>query len=167
MKRISILLPLFILFIPFSSAQNINLDALRREYAKANSDSSLCARLYQKITKDNSTDNTIICYKGAVTATMANHTKSKQEKLKLFNTGKKLMEESISKDSNNVELHFIRLTIQTNCPKILGYNKQIERDKNIILSNFSAVNNQVLRSKMSEFLLHSSALSESEKQKIK
>ncbi|HEY0030317.1 MAG TPA: hypothetical protein VGC65_06125 [Bacteroidia bacterium] len=166
MKRI-ILLILFAFGSHAQFAQSISVDALRREYYKVNADSAACAKLYNKISKAANSDNTSLAYKGAITAAMANHAKEKQEKLKLFNSGKKLLEQSIVSDSSNIELRFLRFTIQTNCPKALGYNKQIGADKKFILANFSAVTNTAIRNMMLAFVAQSTYLTDAEKQKLK
>lgn len=161
---------LFILLISMFSislnAQNITIEALRREYYKVTADSISCAKLYGKIEKDNSNDNLIIGYKGAITSAMANHVKNKSDKLKLFNAGKKLIDNAIIVDDQNIELHFLRFTIQTNCPKALGYCDQITKDKNFILSNLETIKNVTLRNKMESFLLESKQLTEAEKKQI-
>jgi hypothetical protein len=157
----------FLIIHIFSYAQNASIDALRNEYCKVNSDSSGCAKLYQKISKTSSTNNIINGYKGSIIASMANYTKSKEDKLKLFKSGKILLEQSISKDSSNIELRFLRFTIQTNCPKVLGYNKQIQTDKKFIINNFSSIKITSLKNNISAFLLRSNFLTPEEKQKIK
>jgi hypothetical protein len=148
------------------SAQNLTIEAVRKEYHKAASDSSTCASLYAKTQKDNSSDNLLIGYKGAVSATMANYVKTKSEKLKLFNSGKKLIEQSIAADASNIELRFLRFTIQTNCPKALGYNDKISEDKKLVLANIASLKNAALRKKMISFLSASSYLTEAEKKSL-
>ena len=166
MKRVLLFLFCFIIVTQFTYGQSMNIDVLRKEYFKVKSDSVSCSKLYQKIIKDKSTDNTILCYKGAISAAMADYIKNKQEKIKLFTTGKKLIEESISKDTNNIEFRFLRFTIQTNCPKALGYNKQIASDKKKIVDNYSTNKNSVLQHTMFDYLYHSSYLTEEDKNKI-
>jgi len=160
----------FLLFIAFqvnAFSQTITIESLRKDYYKLNTDSIACKKIFNKIQNLNSSNNSIIGYKGAIYASMANYAKSKQEKIKLFNDGKKMLEQSIKADSSNVELRFLRLTIQTNCPKALGYHKQINSDKNFIVTNFNTLKSSDLKSKMLEFLIASSYLSPAEKQKIK
>lgn len=158
---------LFLFSNIFSFAQNVDINLLQKEYQKVNTDSVACAKLFEKVKNDNSNNPTIICYKGAITAAMANHTKNKQEKLKLFKDGKKLIEQAVASDSNNVEIRFLRFTIQTNCPKIMGYNKQIEADKKYIVANFNSIKNASFKKSIGNFLVNSKCLSEDEKQKIK
>lgn len=165
MKKIVFIFSLFLLALS-SNAQNLTIDALRKEYYKVSTDSVSCAKLYAKVQKDQSTDNLILGYKGAITAAMANHVKNKSEKLKLFNEGKKQIEASIIEDTKNAELRFLRFTIQSNCPKALGYSDQISKDKTIILGNIDAIQNTALRKKMKGFLLESKNLTAEEKKQI-
>lgn len=156
----------FILSSSFLYSQTVTIESLRKEYYKLNTDSAACAKLYFKISKTNTTDNLISGYKGAITAAMANHVKSKQEKIQLFNSGKKMLEQSIAADTGNVELRFLRFTIQSNCPKALGYHRQLEPDKKYIVTHFSSVKNTSVRAKMEDYLLNSPLLSADEKKMI-
>jgi hypothetical protein len=156
----------FFCFHILAMAQNSTIDELRKEYHKINTDSISCANLYQKIIKDNQNDNLTIAYKGAITASMANFAKNKKEKLNLFTTGKRLLEQSIAADSSNIETRFLRYTIQTSCPKILGYNKQIQPDKNFILKNYSNANVAV-KKMISSFAMQTKYFTEAEKEKLK
>src|SRR4051812_28711448 len=42
-------------------------------------------------------------------------------KLSAFNSGKKMLEGAVNSDSINVEIRYIRYTIQNNAPSFLGY----------------------------------------------
>lgn len=156
----------FILICSVLQAQTITIESLRKEYYKLNTDSAACAKLFAKVSKANPSDNLISGYKGAITASMANFAKNKTEKIQLFNSGKKLLEQSIAADTGNVELRFLRFTIQSNCPKALGYHRQLDPDKKYILAHLNSVKNSVIKSRMEEYLLSSSLVSEDEKKKI-
>jgi len=115
-------------------------------------DSAGCAKLYEQVKQSASTDNLIIGYKGAITASMADYMKSKEEKLRLFSEGKNLIEQSIKADASNVELRFLRFTIQTNAPKALGYNKQMEDDRIFINSHIGMVKDGSLQQKIKDYM---------------
>ncbi len=158
---------LFFICQTLSYSQVITPDALRREYQQVNTDSASCAKIYKKIIKSNNADNITTAYRGAITASMANYSKDKKEKLKLFNSGKKLLEQAITSDSTNIETRFLRFTIQSNCPKALGYNKQLSSDKNFILKNYSSTTNIAVKRMISSFSQQCKSLTETEKQKLK
>ena len=164
MKKFLLLLLLFSFKI--SSSQNVSLETLRKDYYKLNTDSSACAKLYEKLNKTNTSDKLILGYKGAISTSMANHVKNKQEKIKLFNNGKSLLEKSITADSSDVELRFLRFTIQSNCPKALGYYRQVNSDKKYIIDHLGSVKNSSLKNKITDYLLNTVMLSQEEKQKI-
>lgn len=50
------------------------------------------------------------------------------QKLKKFNRGKKKLEQYILENPTNIEARYIRALVQSNTPKILGYNKNIQED---------------------------------------
>ena len=54
------------------------------------------------------------------------------KKYESFTKGKKELESIIKKYPNNIELHFLRLTIQDNLPSFLGYNDNISEDEKFI-----------------------------------
>ena len=161
---------LFLLFFMASCntfSQVITIDALRREYEQAFKDSATCSKIYKKIIKSSNADNITLAYRGAITTAMANHSKDKKDKLTLFNAGKKLLEQSIAADNINIETRFLRFTVQTKAPKALGYNKQIESDKEFIIKNYYSITNLAVKRMISSFAQQSTALSETEKQKLK
>lgn len=165
MKKLIVFLLLMANVKAFS--QTITADALRRAYQQVNTDSASCSKLYKKISTSTDSDNIIVAYRGAITASMANFSTDKKEKLNLFNSGKKLLEQSITTDSSNVETRFLRFTIQSNSPKALNYNKQIKTDKAFILKNYSTITNLAIKRMITSFAQQSKAFTETEKQKLK
>lgn len=158
---------LFLLTAVTSHAQTITPDALRREYEHATKDSATCGKLYKKLIKSSNADNITTAYRGAVTMAWANHAKTKKEKLSLFSEGKKLLEKAITAENSNIEMRFLRFSIQSNAPKALGYIKQMTEDKAFMLQNYNATENAVVKRMISTFAQQSSAFTESEKQKLK
>ena len=76
-------------------------------------------------------------YKGALTMKKAGFEKGVKSKVKIFKEGGALLEEEIKSNPANAEYRFLRLTVQENAPKILKYNKQLDEDKQVIISGFS------------------------------
>lgn len=157
----------FLVLTASANAQNVSVESLRKAYYKLDTDSAACAALNKKLSKVITSDNTVIGYKGAVSACMANHAKVRQQKIMLFNEGKKLLEQAITSDSSNAELRFLRFTIQSSCPKALGYNKQIHSDKSFILKNGATLKDAALKRSISEYMAASAYLTEAEKAKAK
>ena len=64
-------------------------------------------------------------------------------KLSLFKEGRLLLEASINKNNKNAEYRFLRLIIQEHAPGFLGYNKDMEDDCKLIISNVSTLSDEV------------------------
>lgn len=108
-------------------------------------------------------NNTLIGYKGALTMIMAKHTMNPFKKLDCFNTGKSLLEQALIKEPNNVELRYLRFSIQCNAPAFLDYNSQRESDKVFLLKQANIIKDADLKGRMIHFLLQCPALSATEK----
>jgi hypothetical protein len=50
------------------------------------------------------------------------------EKLELFKSGRTKLENALARDKMNSELHFLRLIVQENAPKMLKYDDNITED---------------------------------------
>ncbi len=75
-------------------------------------------------------------YEGALLMKKAGLIENKLTKLSLFKNGKLELENIIFKNSENCEFRLLRLIIQENAPKVLGYNKQIDEDCLLIKKAF-------------------------------
>ena len=54
-----------------------------------------------------------------------------------------MINNSIKKDSKDVENRLIRLIIQENIPKFIKYNQNIQEDKTFIVENYSSAPKEV------------------------
>ncbi len=79
---------------------------------------------------DNLSDNQPVhlAYKGALLMRKAAFASTPQQRLEYFNKGREILEKEITKYPDNVELRFLRLMIQENSPRMLGYNTNISND---------------------------------------
>ncbi|WP_378187699.1 hypothetical protein ACE939_04935 [Aquimarina sp. W85] len=94
-------------------------------------------------------------YHGAALALKASIAGSIKDKLTFFTKGKNLIEKAIEQDPNNIELRMIRLSIQSNVPKIVGYRGSIEEDKAYIKNNLSKVTDAGLAKLLTGFIENS------------
>ena len=79
-------------------------------------------------------------YEGALLLKKAGVVTNKRNKLNTFKLGKHKLENALEKDSSNTEYHFLRLMIQENAPKILGYHANLEKDNIYIRKNYKTLN---------------------------
>lgn len=91
-------------------------------------------------------------YHGAVLMAKGRHAFSPLNKLKYFNRGKDMLEAAIAEDLNNLELRFLRLTIQVNVPAILGYSSDIDKDVQYVEEQLIELEISGQRKRMQAFL---------------
>lgn len=82
----------------------------------------------------------LYAYHAAALMTMANHVYWPGTKLDYFNDGKEKLEKAVNFALTNVEIRFIRYSVQNGAPLMLGYSDDMEADKKYILANIDKAN---------------------------
>jgi hypothetical protein len=99
--------------------------------------------------------------KGAYTGTLlmkeAGMLTFPKDKLSTFKEGHTLLEAAITKDSTNVEYHFLRLCIEENAPKFLKYHADLDKDNLYIHLHFKLLS-PVVQQAVKDYSKHSRVL---------
>jgi len=162
---------LFILFFFVSSTQLFAIvptsAEVRKLYQKAAKESNSCKKLINILSSYNEKNNSLLAgYKACATMIMANYLINPYNKYSNFKTGKNLLEKCIAINTENIELRFLRFSIQTNVPSFLGYSNSIKTDKLFLLKSISSIEDLELKTMVTTFLKESEHLTESEKLKL-
>lgn len=116
--------------------QIIDMGEIRNLYQRAPKVKKDALQLNQLMLRVDSLDAPVlICYKGANEMIQAKYTLNPFAKFEKFNRGKELIKKAFSRDSLNLEMRFIRYSIQINLPSFLGYNDELDMDKRFLLDN--------------------------------
>lgn len=78
------------------------------------------------------------------------------KKWKCFTKGVKKLDQLIKSNSSNIELRFLRLTIQENVSFFLGYNNNVEADKQFIYNGLSNILDKNLHIRITDYLCYNS-----------
>ncbi len=65
-----------------------------------------------------------------------------------------MIESVIRSHPDNVELRYLRLSIQVNLPEMLNYSESIQEDTNFLLYEFKSLNDPLLKKRIRELLIH-------------
>ncbi|MDP9957025.1 hypothetical protein [Epilithonimonas hungarica] len=158
-----LLLSLFAALVMFF--QSSDLEALRDSYAVANQSKENAKNFIEIADKKTSSDPVISGYKAAAKVLEAKVTKDGKRK-SLVKTGATSLESLIKSNPNNTELRLIRLSVQENVPKIVGYHKNLKEDKEFVLNNYSK-QNSALKSYIKKFAAQSKTMTAAEKATLK
>ena len=158
MKLILSLVTAFIFFF------QTDLEALRNSYAKANSSNANTEAFINLAEKQSGSDAVTSGYKAAAQIMEAKI--AKKNRKSLVKNGATSLESIIKNNPNNIELRLIRLSVQENIPKIVGYRGSIKDDKAFLIDNYSK-QNATLKSYVRKFAMQSKSFSEAEKASLK
>jgi hypothetical protein len=137
----------------------------RNELPKAFENEKECIGLCNKLSQVKNPEPLLKGYVGAASIARARHA-SLFDKRGYLKTGTEILEEAIKEKPNSTELLFLRLTIQINLPSFLGYNDNIDADKNFVLANYSLAP-PTLKTRISNFIKDSDSFTDEEKARIK
>lgn len=141
MRTISLLL-LSLCFL--TGFKNPVMTGLRENYNKTVADKKLCENTIRELRTLKNMSPTQLAYLGGLQAIWANHVFNPIDKLGTFNKGKKNIERAIFLEPNNIELRFIRLSIQKNTPSFLGYKSNIKEDTILIMEHRKIISSEIL-----------------------
>lgn len=150
MKFFGFLLSAMFFFTSFIAP---DLDVTRANYKKVVSDKDLCKEMISELRNSQNISATHLAYFGGLQAIWANHVFNPITKLKTFQEGKENIEKAIETEPNNVELRFIRLSIQRNVPGFLGYRSNVKEDSEFIKKNLHQVESPVLQKNIEALLI--------------
>lgn len=102
-------------------------------------------------------------YKAAAHMMMAKHVGNPFSKMSHFNKGKEMFSSAIESDKDNIELRFLRFSVQSEAPGFLGYNDELEEDKKMILKGLGTLDEDELKKMIVNYLLVSKNVTANEK----
>ncbi len=142
-----------------------DLETVRQDYRKASENEEATKTLYDGLTAiGKNADPVLVAYKGAVTTMMAEFAPIFKDKKSFFKEGRELLEYAIETQPKNVEIRCIRLSVQENMPKITGYHKNKDEDKQFIIDNYSAMEDDGAKEFVKGYASESDSFTEAESQ---
>jgi hypothetical protein len=134
-------------------AQEELLKEVRKAVAVIFDDEEASRRMSSRFADaDVSTSPVLMGYKGAVIMAQGKHSANPLTKLRTFNEGRALLDTAIVREPKSVELRFLRLSIQVNVPRILGYSSQVAEDRAFIDRNLGSVHSDDFRQRVTNFI---------------
>ena len=140
----------FVLFFGmFSFAQDLNL--LRKNLPLAVDEKKICEQMMNLLLK-NAKTSVEISYLGVYQTIWANHVINPISKLSTFKKGTKNIDLAIKQQPNDVEIRFIRHSVQKNAPQFLGYSGALKADESFLKSNYHQVESTTLKEMIKNLL---------------
>jgi hypothetical protein len=153
MKSLFLILALY-LSVAVVDAQETSLDSLRKLYFEEWVGKCGAEKLVANTEHfDENTSPLFKAYRGAGLATTSNCTSWPLKKISRFRDGKALIEEAVSLKPEDLEVRFLRFTIQRNIPAFLGYDN-VEEDRKFIMERLTLYLKKGEHSKLTKLILN-------------
>lgn len=131
---------LFLLFISVyskaESGSNDEFSNIKATVQRAIESSSVTDSLYRVLKSGGYKNPLVIGYIGTLEALKAKHSWNPYNKIKYVALAQKTMKLAVEGDPTNLEIRFMRFSIQHHTPSFLGFSKDLEEDRKAIVKEF-------------------------------
>lgn len=112
------------------------ISILKADLVKAVENAKLTDSLYNKLAKLKDKSALIIAYSGTLEALKAKHSWSPYNKIKYVKASLKTLEKAIDMDRENMEIRFMRFSIEHYTPRFLGFSKDLDTDRKELIKHY-------------------------------
>lgn len=143
MKRILILAGIYLMcLVQIASAQTPDQKnkLLRRQVMLAVNSSKTNDSLYNILVAMPNKPPLITGYIGTLQALKAKHHWNPYYKVKFVKDAQKIFTKAVAADPHNMEIRFLRFSVDYKLPRLLGYTKNMEADKDEIIAQLTKKN---------------------------
>ncbi|UIR56684.1 hypothetical protein LZQ00_02445 [Sphingobacterium sp. SRCM116780] len=155
------ILMFFLMISSQVTAQELNLLKIRKEYSLAVKDEEICENNLNLLRAQAKT-STEKGYLAVYEMVHGKHSVNPFRKMSQFKKGKNLLQSLIKQDPSNVELRFIRWSVQAHAPSILDYHDDISHDKQFMIAHLHELQNTEVIDIIYKYIKGANSFSEKE-----
>lgn len=130
----------FLFHWSFAGDGSPDLKLLRKKLIQAIDSQQTTDSLYNMLDGLHQKTPLTTAYLGALDALKAKHTWNPYFKIKYLSLSEKLMQQAVDQEPHNIEILFMRFSIQHNVPGFLGYAKNLATDREEMITQLSRKN---------------------------
>jgi hypothetical protein len=164
---------LFIFSFLFSAnlfAGELTIDDVKKKYNQAIYNSNEAKQLDKLLSNQKLQNNLMLAYYGATKGLLAKHASNPFNKLSYLDESLKHINSAVNKEPNNIEIRYIRFTIQSQIPEFVGKSKDFYTDKYFLISAVEKAkiskNNKNQLEEICEFLIQYGKCTAAEKNSL-
>lgn len=121
-------------------AQKLDIGKIRKDMLRAINSPKVTDSLYNNLQNINKKPPLVTAYFGALEALKAKNSWNPYNKIKYLNLSGKTVQQAVNASPDDMEIRFVRFSIQSNLPHFLGLAKDLDADKNQILHQLKQKN---------------------------
>lgn len=155
------------LFPGGDTPSTIDMNTIRQEYIEAINSDAKTDELLNKLSKVSGDDPLIIAYRGATEALKAKHAFNPYSKLNYLRKSNESLQKAIEIRPADIEIRFLRFSIQHYLPSFLRASKELQQDKQVIVKHISDQGLETaLRQSIGKFMIESGRCTPQETKQI-
>ena len=131
-----------------------NLHIIRAEFHQAALDSDKIESFHRYMASLDIQEPVLMAYRAASEALMAQVTWNPMEKYQLVKKFEALIHEAVSNDPENLEIRFLRFSVEYSIPRFLGVSKNLIEDKRMIVGNLERIGTLNLDPYFTRYILY-------------
>jgi len=150
-------LPVFTLLFLFAldvSAQEPLVKKLREEILNHEFDTPQILHFYKLAHDSEDHSPVILAYQAVSEAFMARVEWNPYSKILRLRKSESLFSQALDRDSDNLEIRFLRFSTQAGIPSFLGFSKDMKADKDRIIKNIDSVDKQDIDQSLLNFIIN-------------
>ena len=161
MIKLRFLILLFFASIQICKAQLSpkEIAVLKTNLVKAVENSKLTDSIYEKLDQLPNKTALVTAYCGTLEALKAKHSWNPYHKIKYVKVSLKTMQKAVNMDKENMEIRFMRFSIEHYTPGFLGFSKDLPTDRREIIKHYQNRNfgiaDQELIKNVAKFMIES------------
>lgn len=135
-------------------ASSPNLKVIRSEFHKAALDPKRVESFHHYMSEFDDREPVLKAYKAASEALIAQVTWNPMEKYQQVKRFEALINDAVKNAPDNLEIRFLRFSVEYSIPRFLGVSNNLEEDKNVIISNLEHIEHLELDPYFTRFILY-------------
>ncbi|TZF81884.1 hypothetical protein FW774_17730 [Pedobacter sp. BS3] len=120
---------LFVLVLCYHTAFTQDMKTLRNRYYEALQHATSADKLYDEMKGKTISDPLVMAYWGSVQALKARYSWNPYNKIKYLKQGLQTLQLAVNRDAGNLEIRFLRFTLEYYIPAFLGYSNELTTDR--------------------------------------
>jgi len=150
-----------------AAATEPGIREVRELFFRSGSDKGASQQFYEKLqAADCGGSALLLAYKGVSIIMEAKYSFNPYYKLSYFNEGKHVLEEAVHRAPNDPEIRFLRFSVQTQAPGLLGYSSDKTADKSFLLGSWRSLPDEDLKQRVKHYLVAYGGCSAAERQML-
>jgi hypothetical protein len=134
--------------------QHTSLDSIRNVFFELTFNSQQAPEFYQYLSCLEDPSPVIIAYRGAIEAILTKHKWNPFDKINCLNKSEQSFNEAIVLNPQDVEVRFIRYSVEQHIPRILGFSKHIKEDEVFIANRLEHMKSIDISLEMKKYIVH-------------